>query len=273
MKSCKVKQGLLSITIFTLLLSTHTQADQTDQGTTETNIVSNSATDTTNTESSLTQGESEKVFLPKRLEGGIALGSTRVIYPLSAKQHSISITNHSPKDRYLLNSWIDDKQGNKVKEFLVTPPLFVAEAKSENTLRIISLDLSALPKDRESVFWLNVKSIPSVDRETLNNSNLLQLAVQSKIKFFVRPNKLDKNSITIEKQISFKRTANGIEAINASPYFATITNITIDGKNIEPTMVAPFSTQEITKVTGQKIIYQLINDFGGANPVTEFNIN
>ncbi|MDI5434720.1 fimbria/pilus periplasmic chaperone, partial [Salmonella enterica subsp. enterica serovar Kentucky] len=40
-------------------------------------------------------------------------------------------------ERYLVNSWIENSAGQKEKTFIVTPPLFVSEPKSENTLRII----------------------------------------------------------------------------------------------------------------------------------------
>lgn len=39
---------------------------------------------------------------------GIALGATRVIYPQDAKQTSLSVINHSPKERFLINSWVDN---------------------------------------------------------------------------------------------------------------------------------------------------------------------
>lgn len=63
----------------------------------------------------------------------------------------------------------------------MTPPLFVSEAKSENTLRIIYAG-APLPKDRESLFWMNVKAIPSVNKNSLEGKNVLQLAILSRIK-------------------------------------------------------------------------------------------
>lgn len=278
MKSYKVKHGLLSITICTLLLSTQTQADQTNVRLAAIDAVKENSTSDMNSaeheeNSASKQKNEEKVVLPKQATGGVSLGTTRVVYPLNTKQYSVSITNHSPADRFLLNSWIEDLEGNKAKEFLVTPPLFVAEANSENTLRIIAVDLTALPEDRESVYWLNVKSIPSANREKLENTNVLQLAVQSRIKIFVRPKKLQLNTVAIEKQLHFKRSASGIEINNDSPYFASITNITLDGKALEGTMVAPLSTLELTKQAGQKISYQIINDFGGLSPIQEANLN
>lgn len=95
--------------------------------------------------------------------GGIALGATRVIYPSAAKQTSLAISNSDTQERYLVNSWIENSAGQKEKTFIVTPPLFVSEPKSENTLRIIYAG-QPLPGDRESLFWMNVKAIPSVDK-------------------------------------------------------------------------------------------------------------
>ncbi|HCR1927732.1 fimbria/pilus periplasmic chaperone, partial [Enterobacter roggenkampii] len=95
--------------------------------------------------------------------GGIALGATRVIYPADAKQTSLAITNSNKQERYLINAWIENANGQKEKTFAVTPPLFVSEPDSENTLRIIYAG-PALPADRESLFYMNVKAIPSVNK-------------------------------------------------------------------------------------------------------------
>ncbi|SUH11200.1 fimbrial chaperone protein BcfB [Salmonella enterica subsp. enterica] len=47
----------------------------------------------------------------------------------------------------------------------------------------------SLPTDRESVFYLNSKAIPSVDKNKLTG-NSLQIATQSVIKLFIRPKNL-----------------------------------------------------------------------------------
>ena len=125
--------------------------------------------------------------------GGIALGATRVIYPADAKQTSLSISNSDTKERYLVNSWIENSAGAKEKSFVVTPPLFVSEPKSENTLRIIYAG-EPLPKDRESLFWMNVKAIPSVNKNSLEGKNVLQLAILSRIKSAANPGRCTRNA-------------------------------------------------------------------------------
>lgn len=47
--------------------------------------------------------------------GGIALGATRVIYPAAAKQTSLAISNSDTKERYLVNSWVENSAGQKEK--------------------------------------------------------------------------------------------------------------------------------------------------------------
>ena len=57
--------------------------------------------------------------------GGVALGATRLIYPLGAKQVTLSVINYSKKEKYLINSWVEDSNEKKTSDFIVTPPLFV----------------------------------------------------------------------------------------------------------------------------------------------------
>jgi hypothetical protein len=44
------------------------------------------------------------------------------------------------------------------------------QGKKENTLRIIDATNNQLPQDRESLFWMNVKAIPSMDKSKLSDN-------------------------------------------------------------------------------------------------------
>lgn len=125
---------------------------------------------------------------PVAQAGGIALGATRVIYPQGSKQTSLPIINSSDSNVFLIQSWVANADGSRSTDFIVTPPLFVIQPKKENILRIMYVGPS-LPTDRESVFYLNSKAIPSVDKNKLT-SNSLQIATQSVIKLFIRPKDL-----------------------------------------------------------------------------------
>ncbi|ELW86556.1 MULTISPECIES: fimbria/pilus periplasmic chaperone [Acinetobacter] len=204
--------------------------------------------------------------------GGISLGSTRVIYPLSAKQVSLSVINHSDKERYLINSWVETKTEEKTNDFILTPPLFVAEPLAENTLRIVNLAKN-LPQDRESVFWLNVKSIPAVDKELLAEKNILQLAVLSRIKLFVRPEKLKIAPEEALTKVKFIKTAEGVEVDNQSPYHISFVNLELNTNKLNSVMAAPFQKTRISKIVGTKLTYQTVNDYGGVTEKVEVNLN
>lgn len=200
--------------------------------------------------------------------GGIALGATRVIYPADAKQISLSINNSDDKERYLVNSWIENNLGDKDKRFIVTPPLFVSEAKSENKLRIIYAG-PPLPSDVESIFWMNVKAIPSVDKATLDGANVLQLAILSRVKLFVRPKNLQMQPEEAPKQLRFSRSGGYLNIRNPSPYYVTVVNLKVGNQKLANTMVAPKSESQVSVPAGVSgaISFQTVNDYGALTPV------
>lgn len=106
--------------------------------------------------------------LPRRRRR--ALGATRVIYPQGSKQTSLPIINSSASNVFLIQSWVANADGSRSTDFIITPPLFVIQPKKENILRIMYVGPS-LPTDRESVFYLNSKAIPSVDKNKLTGNS------------------------------------------------------------------------------------------------------
>ncbi|BCX72819.1 MULTISPECIES: fimbria/pilus periplasmic chaperone [Acinetobacter] len=204
--------------------------------------------------------------------GGISLGSTRVIYPIDAKQVSLPIINSNNKERFLINAWVEDHRDNKTKDFLITPPLFVAEAKTENTLRIINVATSEFAQDRESVFWINVKAIPSIDKSTLADKNILQLAVLSRIKLFVRPTNLKTKPEASLETLKFSKTAENIMVNNPSPYHVSFVNLYLDGVKQPNVMASPFTETKISNASGRNLSYQTVNDYGGLTPKVDLEL-
>ena len=207
------------------------------------------------------------ISLPVSASGGIALGATRVIYPADAKQTSLAITNSNNQERYLINAWIDNDRGQKEKTFAVTPPLFVSEPDSENTLRIIYAG-PALPVDRESLFFMNVKAIPSVNKANLEGKNVLQLAILSRIKLFVRPQNLAMQPEEALSHLRFERAGNHLKISNASPYYVTLVNLQLGAQKLENIMIAPKNSAQQTLPIGASgmLSWQSVNDYGAITP-------
>lgn len=211
--------------------------------------------------------------LPAQAAGGIALGATRVIYPAEAKQSALSLSNSNPQERYLINAWIENAGGQKEKTFVITPPLFVSEPKSENTLRIIYAG-PALPVDRESLFWMNVKAIPAVNKADADGKNVLQLAILSRIKLFVRPKNLPLQPTQALDQLKFARTGNALSISNPSPYYITLVNLQIAGRKLDNVMVAPKSSVSVTVPGGLQgaLSWQSVNDYGAITPARRVSL-
>ena len=210
------------------------------------------------------------------LAGGIALGATRVIYPAEAKQTSLAINNSDNKNRFLIQSWVENAAGQKTDDFIVTPPLFVSKPKSENTLRIIYSG-GKLPQDRETLYWLSNKAIPSVERDDIQGKNVLQIAVLARIKMFVRPAGLSSKSADAPSMLKFKREGNTLIITNPSPFYVTLVNMTLGGRNLKLTnaMAAPKAETRVALFDGVSGVftYQAINDFGANTPIIKVPLN
>lgn len=196
-------------------------------------------------------------------DAGIALGATRVIYPANQKQVLLPVMNNDPEGIFLIQSWIENAKDTKDNQFVITPPLFSMKGKKENTLRIIDASNKQLPTDRESLFWINVKAIPSMDKSR-KDENTLQLAIISRIKMFYRPSNLAIAPDKAADQLRFRRNASTVTLINPTPYYLTVTNMKAGSKDLQNTMVPPMGEVSVPLPAGAngEITYQTINDYG-----------
>ncbi|QMV52131.1 molecular chaperone [Ewingella americana] len=193
---------------------------------------------------------------------GVEFGGTRVIYNGAKREAAISIKNSEKETPYLIQSWLDnndDKNSNKVP-FIVTPPLFRLDPLGENQLRIVNTE--AMPQDRESLYWLNVKSIAASRRDT----NRLQISVRTRIKMIYRPAALMKKAADAWKQLQVTRSGDSITFTNPSAYYISFFSVKVGGKELpNPLMVAPFSTysMRVPDSAVGNVSWSAINDFGG----------
>lgn len=200
---------------------------------------------------------------PAFADGGIAMGSTRVIYDGARKEATITIRNRSDKDVFLIQSWVDDAGENKVGRFIVTPPLFRLDPNREAVLRIIN-NGAALPQDKETVLWLNSKAIPPQSA----NSNVLQIAVKTRMKLFYRPAGLPGNPLDSPAALRWEKSGQQIRVVNDTPYSVTFSEISVAGKKINNPTFVPAKSQMTYPApagvsSGSNVSYRIVNDFGG----------
>lgn len=207
------------------------------------------------------------LFAPACFAGGISLNATRVIYQQGQKEASLTVQNHSQKDVFLVQSWIDDINGNKKTPFIITPPLFQMQPNKNNALRIVNIN-NQLPADRESVYWINVKAIPSVSEDSAGK-NLLQIAVRTRLKLFYRPDGLPGDPASAAKTLTFAHAGNQLAIDNPSAYVMTFHHLRVGGKLINDPVMVPAKGHLSVRLptnTGafSQVQYSIINDFGVA---------
>ncbi|GCH22929.1 fimbrial chaperone protein [Escherichia coli] len=141
------------------------------------------------------------------------------------------------------------------------------QGKKENTLRIINATNHQLPGDRESLFWVNVKAIPAMEKDQ-KNENTLQLAIISRIKMFYRPTNLAMAPEEAPAMLRFRRSGSKLTLINPTPYFITVTNMKAGNSNLPNTMVPPKGevSVDIPHAATGDISFQTINDYGALTP-------
>jgi chaperone protein EcpD len=209
----------------------------------------------------------------------LVLSGTRVVYPANKKDVTVQLTNKG-KNPLLAQSWIDDGDPSARPEtvdvpFYLTPPVSRIDPEKGQTLRIV-YNQPKLPKDRESIFWLNVLEIPAKAKkgEKGEGENTLQLAFRTRVKLFFRPENLKVQPNEAAKMVVWNKAGDKkLTADNPSPYYISFSNVDLSaaGKKIEvgDAMLAPFSKTDMTakqSISGGNwmVKYAYVNDYGGS---------
>lgn len=191
---------------------------------------------------------------------GVVTGGTRLIYPGGKKESSLSVTN-TDATPYLIQSWVESNKG--AAPFLLTPPLFRLEGEQQTRLRVIYS--GGLPENKESMFWMNIKAIPSSQAKA--GANTLQIAIKTRIKLIYRPEAL--RASTPEEQankLTWRRAGNTLLVNNPTPYVINFNEITLGNKKLDDvTYVMPSGTARFplpNGTSGNTLTFKVINDYG-----------
>ncbi|MDQ4428491.1 fimbrial biogenesis chaperone [Yokenella regensburgei] len=199
-------------------------------------------------------------------KAGVIIGGTRVVYTGDKKETSLSITNPDALP-YLIQSWVEaSAPGGSKPPFIITPPLYRLDKGQQNMMRIVLV--GRLSQEKESLFWLNIKSIPSVTPR----DNTLQVAVKTRIKLIYRPQALAGSGPEEQAgKLIWSRNGAHVQVHNPTPYYINFNEIKVGGIKLEEaTYVAPGSTAMFTLPTGNtssQLAFKIINDYGGIGEV------
>lgn len=198
--------------------------------------------------------------------GGISLEQTRVIFSAADKAQTVTTKNTGSRN-YLLQVQVQNGlEDVSPAPFIVTPPLSLLKGDSRQLLRILPQG-AELPTDRESVFYLSVAAIPAQD-QPMSETGRLSVGVRFLVKLFYRPEGLALAANMAPCKLVFSRVANGVRVSNPTPYFQTLGELTLNGRNAaldsKQTMVAPQDSRIIAATAGgNNVTWKTITDYGG----------
>ncbi|HHG9496689.1 TPA: molecular chaperone [Citrobacter farmeri] len=206
--------------------------------------------------------------------GGIQIGKTRVIYNANDKEVALPIINKSDDSPWLVQSWVDTGDGKTRGPFIITPPLFRLDAQKEQSLRIIWSG-AAVPENRESLFYVNIRTIPASDMEN-ESKNILRLIYKTRLKLFYRPQGLKGTPTKACEKLKFTRTGQTLRIDNLSGYHTVFDSLLIDNKSLtRADTVAPGSTVTLAlpgDTAGNHLVWRCISDYGNATEAFSFSL-
>lgn len=221
-------------------------------------------------------------FTTFQVNADIVISGTRIVYPQSSKDVIVNLDNRGNKP-LLVQTWLDDgRDGVNPQElklpFVITLPVSRIDPQKGQSLRITYMG-SALPQDRESLFWFNVLEIPPKSKAKEGESlNQLQLAFRTRIKLFFRPDGLKGTPGDAATNLKWSQKKEGntlsLFAQNDSPYNVSVSNVklkvgskeyTVDSKSVLPFSGVSMPVKGLSNNISGTVIYNTINDNGGTD--------
>jgi len=199
--------------------------------------------------------------------GGVQIGRTRIIYPGDKKEVELALINRDNDLPWLVQSWVDTGDGKTRGPFIITPPLFRLDAQKEQGLRIAWTG-APLATDRESLLFLNVRTIPASEKGS-EDKNVLRLIFKTRLKLFFRPAGLDGTPAQSCAGLTFRRTGDTLSVTNAGAFYSVFDSLQLGGHRLDSLeLVAPKSASQVVLpagVVGQNISWRCITDYGNAS--------
>lgn len=206
-------------------------------------------------------------------QASVVMTGTRVIFPSGLSEKTIQFSNPDPQPYIIqLQMTNADNQPDPHAPFILLPPIFRIEPHNGQTARLIANGTSALPQNRESLFYLNFTQLPSI-KANLQGKNHLVIAITSRVKVFYRPESLSGNAIDAYKDLRFSIKQGKLSITNPTGFYINVNaaNIMVSGNVIripQPTLIAPQTTTEWTpekkifSLKGATVKLTLVNDYG-----------
>ena len=203
----------------------------------------------------------------------VIMVGTRVIVTSEAKEKTVQFNNPDPQPFIVEIKLSDEHDHSSQIPFVAVPPVFRIDPHQGQSVRLISTSAAQLlPRDRESVFYMNFTQIPAL-KASERNDNQLIIAVKSRVKVFYRPETLTGQQSEAFKSLRFSLNNGKVKVENPTGYYISISRARFVSHSQSVTltdavMLAPLSSMEwspagrMTSLRDGKILITQVNDYG-----------
>lgn len=188
---------------------------------------------------------------------GLVIESTRIIFPLNQQEISVGITNSNTYP-ILVQMWIDDGNihaniNDNLLPVVILPPLVKLKPNEIRRIRLMLVDSTSLPQQKESILWFNAQEIaPQFNAD--QDKNRVNVSLTNRLKLFLRPPSLIRagsndwiDKIQCKAATETLTEATQVICHNPTAYYATLSQIYLkSGMKIQAgkgTMLAPNERQ------------------------------
>ncbi|ENE8568882.1 fimbrial chaperone [Salmonella enterica] len=206
-----------------------------------------------------------------RAMAAFTLNGTRFIYPQGEKNISLEVSNETAR-LYGGQVWIDnDSQPATDVIMLPSPTFFKIAGGQKQVVRIMDINDSLLPEDRESLFRLNVQEIPPAPD---NPGSILAIAMNTRVKLIYRPKPLITGRDGAESRIRIVTRGKQSVLINPTPYYLAIVAIRRGRDAKSPPLMfshtvssalgtlAPYAEIALGHTVNLPVTLQAVDDYG-----------
>lgn len=211
----------------------------------------------------------------------VVMTGTRIIYPSNQNEKTIQLQNKDLTPN-IVQVWLDSGFEDSTPDhaeapFIANPQIFKIQPNQGQMVRLVFTgEKNELPKDRETLYYLNFSEIPATTNDSVNK-NKLMVVFKNRVKVFYRPEKLKFESHKIYERIHYELinspTLPKVKLTNNSPYYANIAQVLLNraSRNTQiskNSMIEPYGSLDIplsprdAKIQNFKIHLNLINDYG-----------
>ncbi|WP_199015254.1 fimbria/pilus periplasmic chaperone [Shimwellia pseudoproteus] len=205
--------------------------------------------------------------------GAVSPETTRAIFNAGEQRIALSLANSAERPA-LVQLWLDNgdplstPQSSAVP-VAVLPPVFRMLPGEIRSVQMVRGASQALPRDRESLFWLNIYQVPPMNSREQAAQHKLVVPLRVRMKLFVRPEGIapPEDAGWQSLRFSSQKAASGesrLAVTNPTPWYITLDRISCGSLPGGDMMVAPKSTLTTAiPVSGcRDIRYRVIDDQG-----------